>query len=421
VKYLERNEIVIIGNGCAGAECIKALWGSGHRAGIHLFTDSRWPIYNPMLTTYYAAGKISFERLFPWGQSDEFYRRYGVTVHSGSPVTRLDAGKRVVANQAGLEINYSRCLIASGASPVVPPLGSTGSNRTYVMRTVEDALRLKEAIDGNPRKALVVGASLVGIKLTELFHNAGVNVCLVDLAEHLFPLNAHPDCAHIIENRLRQMGIKLRFGAGITRVEDTPGGIKADFSDDRESEEADLLVLGIGVKANLDFVDRYQVETRQGVLVDKHMETNISGLYAAGDASQGNNLLTMSSQIIGLWDNARYQGRTAGRNMAGIRDTYPGNIPHNITHFLGMDFAGIGDICQYDKMQCKHTNGRFQQLFWRDGRLTGANFLHTGIEPGIIKNAIIKGLIQNKPGNSCPMPGISNILIKRVVAEVEQA
>ncbi len=412
--------MVIIGNGCAGAECIKALRESGYREKIYLLTDSRWPVANPMLTPYYVAGKIGFERLFPYGASQEFYLKYGVDVYTESPVVALDAEQKVVYAKSGLEIKYDKCLIATGATPVLPPIEGVGSDRIYTMRTVGDAIRLKEAMTKAPKKALVIGASMVGIKVMELFYKAGVEVCLADLAQHIFPLSAHHECARIVEERLHQKGIKLRFGAGIGKVEETSWGIRAYFKGRTESEEADLLVMCIGVRANTGFIDGKQVVVDNGILVDGYMRTSVPGLYAAGDVVQGKNLLSGGLETIGLWNNARYQGRTAGRNMAGEKEFFPGNIPHNITYFMGMDFVGIGNVNDHDRMEKKHDGRRYIQLFWKDGLLTGANFLDSYTESGVIKHALIKGLRHNGSALSDSLPLIQNQLIKNILLEVQR-
>jgi NADPH-dependent 2,4-dienoyl-CoA reductase/sulfur reductase-like enzyme len=413
--------MVIVGNGGAGAECIKALRESGYKEKIHLLTDSRWPIANPMLTTYYVADKIGFEGLFPYGASQEFYVKYGVDAHAESPVIALDAEQKVVYAKSGLELEYDKCLIATGATPVLPPVEGIGSDRIYTMRTVGDAIRLKEAMTQAPKKTLVIGASMVGIKVMELFYKVGVEVCLADLASHIFPLSAHPECAQVIEERLGQKGIKLRFGAGIEKVEETNRGVRAYFNGSTESEEADLLVMCIGVKANTSFIDRKRVAVERGILVDGTMKTSMPGLYAAGDVAQGKNLLSGGSEMIGLWNNARYQGRTAGRNMAGKNEFFRGNIPHNITHFMGMDFVGIGNVNDHDRMEKKYDGGRYIQLFWKDGLLTGANFLDSYTESGVIKHALIKGLGHNGSALSDSLPVIQNQLIKNILLEVQRA
>jgi len=419
--HVREQDIVIIGNVCAGAECIKALRESGYSEKIHLFTDGRWPVSNPMLTTYYVAGKIGFDRLFPYGASQEFYLKYRVDVYPESPVVALDAQQKVVYAKSGLELKYDKCLIATGAAPVLPPVEGIGSGRVYTMRTVEDAIRLKEAMRKTPKKALVVGASMVGMKLVELFYNAGVEVCLADLTQHILPLSAHPECARVIEERLDQKGIKLRFGTGMEKVEETPRGVRAYFKDSAQSEEVALLVMCIGVQANTGFIDRKQVVIDKGIVVDGHMRTNVPGLYAAGDVAQGKNLLSGGSEIIGLWNNARYQGRTAGRNMAGGNEFFPGNIPHNITHFMGMDFVSIGDVIGYDRTEKKYDGKRYIQLFWKDGLLTGANFLDSYTESGAIKHALMKRIRQNRPVLLGSMLVIQNQLIKNILLEVERA
>ena len=413
--------MVIVGNGCAGAECIKALRQSGYRGEIHLLTDSRWPISNPMLTTYYVAGKIGFEGLFPYGAGQEFYLKHGVDVYPESVVVALDAKQKVAHAKSGLEIRYDQCLVATGATPVLPLIEGIGSDRVYTLRTVEDAIRLKEAMTQAPKKVLLIGASMVGIKVMELFYKAGVEVCLADLAEHIFPLSAHPECARIVEERLEQRGIHLRFGAGIEKVEETSRGVRAYFKGGTESEEADLLVMCIGVKANTGFIDRKQVAIDRGILVDEHMRTSIPGLYAAGDVAQGKNLLSGESEMIGLWSNARSQGRTAGRNMAGENESFRGNIPHNITHFMGMDFVGIGTVNDHDRMEKKYDGKTYLLLFWKDGLLAGANFLDNYTGSGVVKNALMKGLRHDGSSLSDSVPVIQNQLIKNILKEVQRA
>jgi 3-phenylpropionate/trans-cinnamate dioxygenase ferredoxin reductase subunit len=255
----------------------------------------------------------------------------------------------------------------------------------------------------------------------ELFYKTGVEVCLADMAEHIFPLSAHPECARIVEERLEQKGIQLRFGAGIEKVEETSRGIRAYFKGSTESEEADLLVMCIGVKANTGFIDRKRVAVDRGILVDEHMRTSMPGLYAAGDVAQGKNLLSRESEMIGLWSNARYQGRTAGRNMAGKNEFFAGNIPHNITRFMGMDFIGIGHVSGHDRMEKKYNGRTYIQLFWKDGLLAGANFLDSYRESGVVKHALMKGLRHNGSALSDSLPLIQNQLIKNILKEVQRA
>jgi len=387
---------------------------------IHLVTDNQWPIANPMLTTYYVAGKIDLGGLFPYGTDWEFCEKYDADVIAGSPVTALDAERQVVICKSGLALNYDKCLIATGATPFLPSIEGIDSDKVYTIRTVDNAIRLREAMAAKPEKALVVGASMVGIKLVELFHNAGMEVCLADVAAHIFPLAAHPACARVIEERLRQKGIELRFGAGVEKVEETAGGVKVHVKDSAETEVADLLVMCTGVRANADFVDRRQVAIDKGILVDDRMRTNMPGLYAAGDVAQGGSPL-QKGQTMGLLDNARYQGRTAGRNMADGDASFEGYIPHVITRFMGMDFVSIGEVNGCDSIHQIYDSDKFIQLFWKDELLAGVNLLDSYAVSGIIKNAIMKGLRQSRPLTAGALACIQNRLMQDFLMEVKNA
>lgn len=396
---MPKNEkICIIGNGGAAVEAVKALRENQYEGEIHLVSDSAQPAYNPMLTTYYVSGKIEFEAMFPYGCNMDLYEQYDVTLHLGSPVAGLDTKTKAVSTASGAVYPYDKCLVATGASPFLPPIEGMDRERVYTMRTVEDAQKLKEALEKKPGKALVIGASMVGIKVVELLYDAGAEVCLADMAPCLFPLAAHQECACVIENRLTDKGIRLRFGAGIEKILEADGKLSGYFSDGKPPEEADLIAVCIGVRPNLGFIDREQIEIDRGILVDDHMRTSDPDVYAAGDVAQGMNLLTGKKQIIGLWPNARYQGRTAGRNMAGAEDVYSGAIPHNITHFMHMVFSGFGDLTSGTRTETEERNGGYVQRAWNGSNLVGVNMLDSSCaQIGIIKSAVEKGLQTGTP------------------------
>ena len=393
---MAESNIYLIGNGAASMEAIKGLRESNFEGQIHLISDSIWPSYNPMLTTYYVAGKIDFEDMFPFGYSMDFYNKYGVNVYFGSKVVELDAENKTIKSAAGQVWNYDKCLVASGASPALPPIMGINSKNVYTMRTIEDAIKLKEALKKNPKKALVVGASMVGIKVVELFDEAGLEVCLADLASCIFPIAAHKECARVIEQKLIKKGIELKLDAGLEGIEETKKGAIAYFTNG-ESVEADIIVVCVGVKANLDFIDKTQITIDKGILIDDYMRTNDSDVYAAGDVSQGTNLLTGKKEIIGLWTNARYQGRTAGRNIAGANETYKGNTLNNITHFMGMLFTGIGSLNAGDHHEIYNKENSYVYLVWDDDKLVGVNMLGDSCSNiGMVKNALEKSLIVKK-------------------------
>lgn len=309
----------------------------------------------------------------------------------------------MVVTSDGQEREYDKILVSTGAAAFVP--GSfAGLKGAHCMRTVEDAKGLREALERKHYKnAVVVGASMVGIKVAELLHKSGTEVTLADMAPHIFALAAYPEVSCMIEERIVGLGMKLAFGQAITEARehtDENGdvtGYTVCLGDGSEIE-TELLILNIGTRAATGILNSDEIKLDRGIVVDERMQTSVPGIYAAGDCCQGNNLQSGQTQIIGLWANAGVQGRVAGRNMAGVSDEADGNILHNITHFLDMDFIGLGDnritgeIYEY----MNPDRGFYLRAVLKDGRPAGFNILDNYGLSGVLKAHLIK-ILRGEP------------------------
>lgn len=393
-----KTEISIIGNGCAALSAVSALREAGYAGRIDIFSDSILPAYNPMLTTYYLSGKVDYEGLLLQGSGSDFYEKHSASLHLNTPIARLRAREKRFFDAAGSEYTYDNCLVATGARPFIPPMEGADSEGVFTMRTAEDALRVKEYMAGHTvRSAIVVGASMVGIKVAEYLLHSGVSCCLADFAPHIFPRAAHPNCARLIEKELLSAGMTLKFGSGISRIEKKAGALHAWFGNEETPLAADLIVLCIGVRPNLDFVDPNEVALRGGIVVDGSMRTSCAGLYAAGDCAAGSDIVDGEKRIVGLMASARYQGRAAALHMAGAPEPFAGSTPHNITHFMDMDFIGIGDVAaQGDVLEKYIGDHRYLRVVTRDGRLLGVNLLNLPEMAGLFKNLFFKNSAPTK-------------------------
>jgi len=356
----------------------------GFDGEIHVFSDIDLPPFNPMLITYYASGKIDYSGLFPFGGGYDFYDQYEAVRHFGSPVVCLDTEKRVVRDAVGRETGYDKCVIASGANPVLPAAfsGVGIEGRVLTLRTVSDALRLKALLASDRKRVLVVGASMVGVKAAEVFAEAGFDVSLADIADSVFPMASHGNCSKMIHKILEGKSIKLLLGGVAGSV---------------EMDAFDHIIVCTGTSPNISFIDPGCIDTGEGVIVNERMETSAEGVYAAGDASQGKVVPGGKTQAVGLYRNARIQGRTAGRNIAGKRAKYAGTVPHNLARFFGHDFVGVGDVWDGDEVYEKtdEANCRYLRLVFKDKALTGANLLNVPEISGILKYHLTKGLFMD--------------------------
>ena len=386
----------IVGFGCAGYSAAKAIRETAPEDEIHVFEKTTEPPANPMLTTYYASGKLDSRGIYPFGSLEKIQGELNVSVQSGTAVKKVYPASREVELEGGSRLAYDDILIATGAHALLPPIEGLPDERVFLMRTMDDARKMKAFLARRQvKKAVVVGASMVGIKVAELLLNAGVDTAMADFASYLFPLAAYENVAREIEKRVAARGVHFLWNAGIQAV--TPRGARFSTGDELE---ADIICLCIGTRANVELVANTQVvegqplDIRKGIVVNDRMETSAPGVYAAGDCCEGTNLQTGETMIIGLWANAGCQGETAGVNMAGGSAEYKGNIVHNITHFMEMDFIGLGDVrlpgetVSFGSLE----EGNYVQAVMKDGALQSVNILGNFAVSGLIKSWLMKKL-----------------------------
>jgi NAD(P)H-nitrite reductase large subunit len=408
-------DLVIVGNGAAAAEAAMAARGAGYRGAIDLFADNPLPPYNPMLGTYFATGAIPRQMCFPFG-GPEFYERQGVRTHLSTPVAFLEPSERRLTAADGSCYSYRSCLVASGAHTTFPPVPGLDLPGVCSLRSFDDAVCLKEAVAnvvaraaavGRPPHGIVLGASFAGVKVAEVLRGAGMDVCIVEKEACVLPLVAHPDCACVLEQRLREQGYMLKLGVALECVEATAGCLLARFGRGDAAGaagdsggaaraavgpalETDLIVVCTGSRPSLDFLAPGQVAADVGLIVDEHLRTSTEGLYAAGDVAQAVNPLTGRHEVVALWANARRQGRVAGLNMAGVHAEYAGNLPYNITKVGGLLFASAGTLREPDAVDLDETGG-VAACAYKDGHLTGFNMVGATLQAGPLLRALARG------------------------------
>lgn len=388
----------IIGFGCAGYHALTAVRDVDSHSRVDIYSEHPDAPYNPMLTTYYASNRLRYEGMFPFGSLEDISFTYKANIFPSTRITGLDPATRSITLADGTVRTYDGIVLATGARSFTPPIPNECPEACISMRTLEDARELKRRMEaGGISRAVVVGASMAGIKVVEVLHNNGIPTTLTDLAPHIFPLAAYPETAARIERQLKDQGLTLRFGAGLKAIHrgtDTAAVVECS---DGSLLPADLVGLCIGTRANMDLAVQAGLATGRGISVNSSMETSAPGIYAAGDCCEGNNLQSGEPQVIGLWANAAYQGYTAGASMCGSKKTFDGNMLHNITHFFGMDFIGFGDNrIQGDSLTFENREkGLFVQAVRQEDQIVGINILGSYRISGILKNHML-GIIQNR-------------------------
>lgn len=366
-----------------------ALREAGFEGPIAVVTNADPNPYSPVLTSYYAGGRIEREHCFIWSDLD--LPALVDDMHAHSEVASIDVATHEVALVDGSRIGYSKLLIATGAHPVAPGFPETGSYRPLMLRTMDDADLLWRALSSpSCKRVLVSGTSMVGLKALEACLDRGIEVVLLGRSRHIMRSAAHPLAAKRFEELLVERDVQLRLGQSVSGVDDktVATGCNVTF-DCGDAEHFDEVILAQGAKPNLDFACE-GLEIDQGLLVDEFMRTSSPDVYAAGDVAQSLDLGTGKRRIIGLWQNAVQQGRCAGRAMAaellGIANSlpFPGSLASNTIHVRDILFASVGSL-EEGKDRRLETNeaddGAMRVFVYEeregDCRLVGVNMLAT--------------------------------------------
>ena len=391
------NKIAIIGSGGAGYCAAEEARKRDPEAVIDVYSDTGLGPYNPMLTTYYVKGAIPYEAMFPYGTLEEARERLNLTVHTNRPVTGLDPAARTLRFADGSQAAYDNILISTGASAVMPPLPGMDLPGVIKMRTVQDAVDLKERLDsGKIRSGLVIGSSWVGIKVVEDLVTRDIPCTLIDGAPWMFYVASFQESAQRVQADLEAKGVTLSFNQMLDHIEQESDGRLTAVTQSGSRFTADLIAVCIGVRTNTGFLKDSGVAMNRGVLVDRRMSTNYPGVYAAGDCCEAVDIQSGAHRNIGVWYNAQKQGQVAGANMAGGEMEFDANVLVNLAHYLDYDFISIGDIssCKPEDTVYEYEDSRYYIRGVRDGggAIKCLNVIGSAESNGLLKNIFIKSI-----------------------------
>ena len=362
--------VAIIGYGTAGVNALIALRTAGYKGKVRVFSNITSLPYSPILTSYYAGGEKSYEECFPWSASE--LDALDAEVFGNDPVIELDPKAHLI-HTASSSYEYTKCIIATGATPLCWGFPGADGYEPLVLRSMNDAERLKVALT-NPgcKRVLVSGASMVALKTLEACLEQGICAALVGMNPHVLDFNALPEAAIRFEKGLEEKGVQLLLGQTIKAVqvrEDKvhPLGRRLEVTFSTGKVEAfDEITVAHGMKCNLDFVEEGSLELEKALIVDECMRTSNPDVYAAGDVAQATELISGEKRIVGVWKNAAVQGATAGKviaaELAGAEipssALYRGSISTNTIAVKGTLFisAGTMEVTAGRRVEVKEDN-----------------------------------------------------------------
>ena len=334
---------MIVGGGAAGEAAAETLRREGYSGPITMLSDDDVPPCDrPNLSKDYLAGNAPEEwiPLRPF----EFYRRAGDRAAARCSAVAIHANAREVELADGSRHHYGALLLATGAEPLRLTLPGSDLPQIHYLRTLADS-RALIAKAAESRRAIVIGASFIGLEVAASLRARGLEVRVV--APEARPMEAvlGPEVGDLVRRVHEEHGVV--FHLGTTPAAFDRNGVALQSG---ERLEADFVVVGIGVRPRTALAEQAGLAVDRGVMVSEYLETSLSGIYAAGDIARWPDRLTGERIRIEHWVVAERQGQTAARNMLGAHQRFDA-VPFFWTQQHDLLLSYVGHARQWDRIE----------------------------------------------------------------------
>ncbi|MCD8100495.1 MAG: FAD-dependent oxidoreductase [Oscillospiraceae bacterium] len=341
-------KVVIVGGVAGGATAAARIRRLDECAEIVIFERTQYISYANCGLPYYIGGVIADRSELTLQTPESFGGRFRVDVRVRHEVLAIyPENKAVLVKnlESGKEFTeyYDKLLLSPGAKPTQPRLTGADSRRVFTLRTVEDALRIREYIDRqHPKSAVLAGGGFISLETAENLRRLGLDVTIVQRPMQLMnPFDR--DMAAFIHSEMRRHGIKLALGHTVEGFEESGGGINVLLRD-AAPLRADIVLLAIGVTPDTTLAKEagLALGVKDSILVNDRMETSAADIYAVGDAVQVKNFVSGQAALISLAGPANKQGRIAADNICGGSSRYAGSQGSSVIRVFDLTAAVTG-------------------------------------------------------------------------------
>lgn len=338
-------KVLVLGGVAAGTKAAAKLMRENRSCEVTVLTKGKDISYAGCGLPYYVGGVIAEKSALIVNTPEKFAKLTGAQVKTETEAVAVYPGRHVVEAKdlkTGeiSEYTYDKLVIATGASPFVPPIQGLDLKNVFVMRTPDDAISLRAAVEaGEIKRAVVAGGGFIGLEVAENLAAQGVRTTVIDFAPHVLPNFLDPELSEFVENKMAEEGIMPLTGVALEGVEGN-GKVEKVLTS-RRGLKADALVLAIGIRPNTAFLEGSGIEMVKGtVLTDPYLRTNVEDIYAAGDCAMVTNRQTGKPAWSPMGSTANIAGRILARNAAGGAFAYPGVLGTGVAKLPGGLNAG---------------------------------------------------------------------------------
>lgn len=332
--------ILVVGGGACGASAAARCRRLNDEAEIIILeATDEISIANCGLP-YYTSDVINSREKMIVSSPMRFKNLLNIEVRLNSRVTEINKKNKTVTVNGKENLSYDKLILATGASPVIPPIAGVNGNKIFTVRTLKDGDGIKDILrTGKAKNAVVIGGGFIGIEMAENFVHAGLNTTLVELSDQILaPLDK--EVAAFAHNTMRKNGVELILGDGVKEFEN-------DFITLNSGKKIpyDIAILAIGVRPDVALAKSAGLEigTLGGVKVNEYMQTSDPDIYAGGDSVEIKDFITGKNTIIPLAGPANRQGRIIADNINGFKSVYKNSQGTAVVKIFDLTIANVGN------------------------------------------------------------------------------
>ena len=385
---------VIVGGGPAGINAAVTIRSKDPDGSLLVLDRDRdRPYYRTELDTYIGGSTPEADMpLYP----DSFYQEQRIQVRSQTVVSRLRLADRALDLSDGATVDYDALLLAPGSRPLAGSWPGAELRGVMTVRTWEDAREVVTRVAETDRMVVVVGGGVLGLILAEGIHQRGKQVVLLERERVLWTPFLDKDASGLVLKKMHDVGVEVLLGQEVAESYGENGQVTGIRTSGGQRVETALVVVAIGVRPDIGFLEGSGVRTDRGILIDHEFRTNVQDVFAAGDAAQGYDPVSGFFRLVTNWNNAAEQGRLAGASMAGATAPYRGVLVSNSESFFGLRVSIMG-LAQPTGKNTVIVTGRdeakglYRRLLIREDRLLGAILAGNVSGEGMMKKIILDG------------------------------
>jgi len=335
---------VVVGASAAGIGAVEAIREIDQTGTITIISDETCAHYSRPMISDLVSGKADIQKMKC--RSDEFWKENNIEAVTGKKATAINLTEKTVQLDSGEKVAYEKLLIATGGKPFVPKMEGSDKDGVFTFTTMADAQRLSAKIDSiNAKAAVVIGAGLIGISVTEALMKRGLKVTMVELQEKILSLLLDAKGSDLVEGVIRKAGVNVVTGQSVQKIvgkPDNEGAVGGVILTKGDQLPCDLVIVAIGVVPRTELVAGTAVKINRGIVVDNMMQTTVSDVYASGDVAETYDFIMDQNRLLPLWPLAVLEGQVAGYNMAGKTTAYMGGTNMSSLKYFGIPIVSIG-------------------------------------------------------------------------------